>query len=85
MCHLVTWYHVPKSDAERVLLQMDEFFDDPTPDKGAEIKNLTGRQKAMNKAEELIKAGAKDVKLWELVGKPTARTVIEWESSNGND
>ena len=77
MCHLVSWRHIPKSDAERATIQTLEFRDDSEA-----VPPMIGADAAIAKAEALVSEGAKEVKLWKLAGVPTSQTVIQWETPN---
>lgn len=73
MCHLVSWFDVPKSDAQRNFLQTEIFVDE---------EEKPGRAAAMEKAEELARNGAREVRLWRLEGQASPKTIIEWDKNN---
>jgi hypothetical protein len=68
-------------------LHTESFEDDAVVvSEGGHVGDLpspqTGFAKAQARAEELATAGAKEVKLWKLVGIPVSKVIVEWEQKN---
>jgi hypothetical protein len=67
MTYAVSGFKPAKSDAERGQ-QIFEVFDT--------------LEQAINIAETNLRNGAQDLAVWKLHGRPSIRSVIEWEQAN---
>lgn len=74
MCHLVSWFTVPRSDAQRNLMQTEAFVDED---------ERTGHEAARDFAEKQVRAGALTVRVWQLVDEARLDSVIVWTKANG--
>lgn len=70
MCHLVSWKNTPRTNAGVTVLQ-SEIFVDSDENSGFEF--------AMEAAETLAKEGAREVRVWKLVGEASLVSSIQWE------
>jgi hypothetical protein len=74
MCYLVSWLQLPKSDAQLMATQTEEFVPD-------ERDPIDAYELAKNKVAKLFTEGAKDIKIWKLVATPATESVIMWNES----